>query len=103
MNEHVCAFVRRKGDRWVLVAAPRFSATLTGRRAFPLGRRVWGEGVLSLPDGAPGGWWDVFGDEEIVAEGGQMKLAKLFAWWPVAVLWGEAGASALFQSSGIAG
>jgi maltooligosyltrehalose synthase len=26
MREHVCAFVRRKGDTWVLVVVPRFPA-----------------------------------------------------------------------------
>jgi len=88
MREHVCAFVRRKDDRWVLVAAPRFPATLTRRRMFPLGR-AWGEGELTVPDGAPERWRDVFRDEEIVMDRGQMKLAKLFARWPGAMLWGK--------------
>jgi len=73
----------------VLVAVPRFSATLTKGRGFPLGRRVWGEEELSLPEGAPMRWWNVFSGEEVEAGGSVMKLAEVFGRWPVAMLRGK--------------
>jgi (1->4)-alpha-D-glucan 1-alpha-D-glucosylmutase len=71
-SEHVCAFIRRLGKTWVLVAVPRLLARLesaAGRldidavplrrsppAALPPERTVWGESILLLPEEAPVRW-----------------------------------------------
>jgi (1->4)-alpha-D-glucan 1-alpha-D-glucosylmutase len=75
-GKHVCAFVRGQS---VLVAVPRFLASLAKPGAFPLGE-VWRDEALSVN----GRWRDIFTAEEI--EGNPLPLARVFARFPVAVL-----------------
>lgn len=96
---HVCAFARHQGKRWALAAAPRLAARLAMRRASPcaelpltapLDEGVWGDTALTLPDGAPRAWRNVFTGEEVQAEGGEaLPLAAIFRSFPVALLEGE--------------
>jgi (1->4)-alpha-D-glucan 1-alpha-D-glucosylmutase len=87
---HVCAFARRAGDAWVLVAVPRLMASLDCRRAQlepPLGEKVWGETALVLPGQAPARWINVFTGERMrVPEESTLPLAEVFGHFPVALL-----------------
>ena len=79
-SESVVAFLR--GDE-LLVAAPRLTARLTKPGAMPLGK-VWGDAVLA---GAPAGTWvNIFTGDEIQTSGGPVKLAEMYARFPVAIL-----------------
>ena len=91
-KEHVLAFSRRDGNTWALVAVPRLVAGLSAPSRPPLGRRVWKDGVLDLPLGAPGRWVNVFTEESLRSFGGPksraMRLCDVFRGFPVALLIG---------------
>jgi len=74
----VCAFARRRGEEWAVAAAPRLVAPRQGL----LDTRAYGEQRLSLPEGAPARWRNVFTGEDA----GSLRLADLFARMPVALM-----------------
>ena len=93
-EEHVVAFARQDADRDVIVAVPRFVATLArGSRRLPMGVETWGSATLALPQRLMGAELvNVFSGERIrpVGDGGRVELplARLFNTWPVAMLVG---------------
>ncbi len=84
-EENVVAFARRYGNKWVLVAAPRFFTRLCGMGVPPVGRPVWGDSYLAFPVNAPGDWRNVF-TGEIIESTGSLLLAGVFGVFPVAML-----------------
>ncbi len=89
-HESVCAFIRRNGDGWVLVAAPRLVTKLIGADGlFSIGG-VWGGDSLSLPQGSPRRWSNVFTGETLEATHTDSKktlpLESVFAHFPLALL-----------------
>ncbi len=96
--EHVVAFARRSRGDWALVTVPRLFAALCAPGRPPLGRRVWKDGVLNLPPGAPGRWVNVFTGESLRTFGGPrsraMHLRDVFRGFPVALLVGASKGSA---------
>jgi (1->4)-alpha-D-glucan 1-alpha-D-glucosylmutase len=97
-KEHVLAFARRDGNTWAVVAVPRLIAGLSAPGRPPLGRRVWKDGVLNLPPGAPGLWVNVFTGESLRTFGGPKSrathLCDVFRGFPVAILTGASKGSA---------
>jgi (1->4)-alpha-D-glucan 1-alpha-D-glucosylmutase len=93
-DPHVVAFARRHADKNVVVAVPRFVATLQrGQTRLPLGRESWGSDFLRLPARLEEvELVNVFTGERScpVARDGQavLPLAQLFHSWPVAMLVG---------------
>lgn len=91
-ENNVVAFIRKKEDRWALVAVPRLTAKLAAPGA-PLGERVWGESFLNLPPEAPVSWTNVFTGRPLEALGDRERLSlplnRIFARFPVALLTGE--------------
>jgi (1->4)-alpha-D-glucan 1-alpha-D-glucosylmutase len=71
-QKHVCAFARRLGDSWAVVAAPRWTGRLSG----------WDDTELVLPEGAPREWRDAI-TGLIPAS---WRIADLLAEFPVALL-----------------
>jgi (1->4)-alpha-D-glucan 1-alpha-D-glucosylmutase len=90
--EQVLGFVRRQGDKIAVVAVPRLLTRLVPRTEdLPLGREVWQDTRLLLPDIDPGlRFRNVFTGEEIglTEHQGQrgVPLADLFSHFPVALL-----------------
>jgi len=64
-SEHICAFARRRGEAWVVVIIPRWLTKLVDTSTFPLGRHVWGNDLVLLPDGAPVHWLNAFTREKL--------------------------------------
>jgi len=95
---HVVAFARRSRDDWILVAVPRLIAGLSAPGRPPLDRRVWKDGVLDLPPGAPGRWVNVFTGESLRTFGEPrsraIHLCDVFRGFPVALLMSVSRASA---------
>ncbi len=87
-GQHVCAFLRQRGRRWVLAAAPRLMAGLANGLRIPAG--VWGKSALHLPRNAPRRWRNAFTGEEVQTalrrDHASLQLALLFADSPVALL-----------------
>ncbi|MCG8400525.1 MAG: malto-oligosyltrehalose synthase [Firmicutes bacterium] len=109
--EHVCAFARRAGQSWVLVAVPRLLALFLAGRGGPndmdkpagepifpdpgnpdvdelltpkppLGEKTWGGNSLLLPGDAPGQWQNVLTGENLSAKAGPETRAL-----PLAAVW----------------
>jgi (1->4)-alpha-D-glucan 1-alpha-D-glucosylmutase len=88
-ESQVCAFARRLGDAWVLVAVPRFCTRLvrTGRATW--GPRVWAGGTLVLPEDSPQQWQNVFtgGTVETLPAARELPLSAIFESLPLALLY----------------
>jgi (1->4)-alpha-D-glucan 1-alpha-D-glucosylmutase len=87
-KNNVVAFSRSKADQWVLVAVPRLVAKMGAPG--PLGKRAWGESVLTIPPEAPGSWTNIFTGETLetthASETGSLPLSRVFSRFPVALL-----------------
>jgi (1->4)-alpha-D-glucan 1-alpha-D-glucosylmutase len=117
-EDHVVAFARRFDKHWALVAVPRLGVKLSssaqpferlrvgidlfprlGMRLSPsakppLGKRLWKETLLHLPDGAPNGWQNVFTGEDLVVSDPNaavrgLLVHEVFRRLPVALLLGS--------------
>jgi (1->4)-alpha-D-glucan 1-alpha-D-glucosylmutase len=84
--QHVIAFLRRHEGRSIVVAVPRFAATLMKKEArLPLGD-AWGEETLVLPGLEGQKLLNVFTDEVLnVSAEGRIRLAEVFGLFPVAM------------------
>jgi (1->4)-alpha-D-glucan 1-alpha-D-glucosylmutase len=93
--EHVVAFARRAGPRWLLVVATRLAATLQGQAGSAPLDAVWGDTAVVWPEGAPalppGAAWldDRIAMRRHALHDGTLPLAGLLREWPVAALYGE--------------
>ncbi|MFZ5597281.1 MAG: malto-oligosyltrehalose synthase [Bacillota bacterium] len=112
MSGHICAFARRLGDHWALVAVPRLLAGFLvedGRMEgveeslaageFPLPEDLWGETTLVMPEDSPHRWKSVLTGEDVsavaldedgAAEARTICLSKVFGKIPFALLTGNA-------------
>jgi (1->4)-alpha-D-glucan 1-alpha-D-glucosylmutase len=82
-GEHVVAFTRGFEDERLVVVVPRFSYALThGKQRFPLGE-VWKKARLPLPHA--GRYRNLFSDEVLHVKG-ELRLAQVFAHFPIALL-----------------
>lgn len=91
-KEHVCAFARRKDEKVVLIIVPRFlSHHVNSMDDMPLGKQIWGESRILIPDEVPGDQFqNIFTGETIQKfdQDGQkaLPLSEIFAHFPVAML-----------------
>jgi (1->4)-alpha-D-glucan 1-alpha-D-glucosylmutase len=86
---HVVSFARRRDSTWFLVVAPRLPAKLVAPGTLPVGRRVWDDDRLLLPDGAPEGWSNLFTGESLkLSTSGEkgLPLCDVLSIFPVALL-----------------
>jgi len=93
-REHVCAFTRRVGDRWIVVAAPRLMMGHLGTDELPLGAAVWQQEQIILPPRAPASWRNILTDELLTARQSKagrrtLLLCEIFSAFPVALLQSE--------------
>ncbi len=97
LKGHVLAFARHREGQYVLAVAPRLVAGLMGDEAMtaPIGRDVWGETRLILPDSAmPGRWRNLLTDQvvEVIQQPDghwTLDIAAIFGIVPIALLVGE--------------
>ena len=87
-KNHVIAFAWRYERQWALVIAPRFLSHLIQAGDFPLGRHVWQDTELIMPDGAPAAWRNVITGEELSAAQA-LSVGDILLSFPVALLMGE--------------
>lgn len=86
---HVVSFARHKEGIWVLVAAPRLLTSLVAPRTFLLGKQVWGDDRLLLPDEAPENWRNLLTGQRLkVSATGKrgLPLSNMLSIFPVALL-----------------
>ena len=75
-RNHVIAFAWRYEQQWALVIAPRFLSHLVQEGDFPLGRQVWQDTEVIMPDGAPAEWRNVITSEVLSA--GRHCLSEIY-------------------------
>jgi (1->4)-alpha-D-glucan 1-alpha-D-glucosylmutase len=86
---HMVSFARHKDGIWVLVATPRLLTKLVVPGTFPLGKQVWGDDLLLLPNEAPESWRNVLTGESLkVSTAGKrgLPLSDVLSSFPVALL-----------------
>jgi (1->4)-alpha-D-glucan 1-alpha-D-glucosylmutase len=89
---HVVSFLRQMGGENVIVVVPRLAATLMIRNTnFPLGREVWGETAVILPQALAGRTWKQVLTRNLLKsrerEGRwELPVAEILADFPVAIL-----------------
>jgi (1->4)-alpha-D-glucan 1-alpha-D-glucosylmutase len=84
-QEYICAFIRHYQEKWALVAAPRFFTKLATVNVPPVGRQVWGNDHILLPENAPRDWLNTF-TGEVVESDGSLSITEVFGTFPVALL-----------------
>jgi (1->4)-alpha-D-glucan 1-alpha-D-glucosylmutase len=103
LQEHVCAFARRRGAEWVVVVVPRLMAGLATSSSMQSFRQVWGSAAISLPDAAPRNWRNVLTGERLEsareAQGHGLPLRYLFAQLPVALLYADGAAATRLRAA----
>jgi (1->4)-alpha-D-glucan 1-alpha-D-glucosylmutase len=93
-EHHVVAYAWHLGNRWALVAVPRLVVKLSRAGRPPVGKRLWKETRLHLPEGAPPDWQNVFTAESLTASDRDMaerglSVHEAFRRLPVALLVGS--------------
>ncbi|MEW6375838.1 MAG: malto-oligosyltrehalose synthase, partial [Thermodesulfobacteriota bacterium] len=92
LEVHICAFARQREEKVVLVVVPRFLTRLINRIGeMPLGKQVWGDSRIILPEGLDGDkFQNIFTGEVLqrVEQDGEnvLALSEIFAHFPVAML-----------------
>ncbi|MGO9376687.1 MAG: malto-oligosyltrehalose synthase, partial [Syntrophobacteraceae bacterium] len=87
-SSHVIAFAWRYEQQWALVIAPRFLSHLVQEGDFPLGRQVWQDTEVIMPDGAPAAWRNAI-TNEVLSAGRSLSVGDTLLSFPVALLMGE--------------
>lgn len=82
-NQHLCAFARRTGDQWCLVAVPVRAARFTPPGRPPLGKRTWKSTAIHLPPEAPEQWTDELTGTRTNARDRILDVHRLFATLPL--------------------
>ncbi|MEO1394199.1 MAG: malto-oligosyltrehalose synthase [Cyanobacteria bacterium J06634_5] len=86
--ENVVAFTRHKGEHTVITVVPRFLTELVEPDVLPLGKKVWGDTALELPNGALSTWKNWITDEPITLSDAP-TIGDLLNQFPVALLVSE--------------
>jgi (1->4)-alpha-D-glucan 1-alpha-D-glucosylmutase len=86
--DNLVAFARRRENEWAVAIVPRLITGLVKADSLPLGKAVWGDTVVELPEGAPSAWKHVFTDKVIKGEKA-LAVADVFRHFPAGLLLGE--------------
>lgn len=84
-SENLIVFARQHEDQWVIAVAPRFYSQLSVLLQAPLGRRIWQDTRITLPEGAPSDWRNVLTGETLPCTG-SLAVADVLCNFPVALL-----------------
>ena len=87
----LCAFARRKDNRWIIAVIPRLTTHLTRAGTPPIGKRIWARTMITLPDDSPAQLTNLFTNEQVSAGNRRGKARHLAAGdvlhrFPVALL-----------------
>lgn len=86
-GSHVVAFARRHEQQWALIIAPRFLSRLVQEGDFPVGRTVWQDTEVTMPDGTPAQWRNVI-TGGVLSAGKFLPVGDALLDFPVALLMG---------------
>jgi (1->4)-alpha-D-glucan 1-alpha-D-glucosylmutase len=83
--ENVVAFAREENSEWAIAIAPRFCTVLAGEKQFPLGRGVWRDTLIRLPEGAPQDWMNEITSVKVSA-GNELFVGSVLSDFPICLL-----------------
>lgn len=88
--EHSIAFARRHGPSSAILIVPRFTSVFSALEKQPLGRRIWHDSYVIIPEGAPDAWRNVITGETVqtATDGGNavIYISDALKSCPVALL-----------------
>lgn len=87
-KDHIVAFARNLGRNWAVTVGPRFLTSLINEGEYPLGREVWYDTRILLPEDIPHTWKNVITDQ-IVKSNDKLMIGKILKHFPVALLVNE--------------
>ncbi|MBI5250568.1 MAG: malto-oligosyltrehalose synthase [Desulfomonile tiedjei] len=93
---HVIAFARKHEQQWAVVIAPRFLSHLVQEGVFPLGREVWQDTEVIMPDRSPSEWRNAL-TNEVLSAGNALPVGDALLSFPVALLMSD-GKEAYLQT-----
>jgi len=85
--DHVVSFARVRAGRWVVAVAPRFLTYLISEEQIPVGKTVWKNTCVILPEPAPSIWTEELTGMRIQSAQ-RLELGTVFASFPLALLKG---------------
>jgi len=84
-KEHIVAFARSYENTVAVTIAPRLLTSLVGQGEYPLGKEVWDDTQVKLPEGMPSEWSDMFSSQPLQANG-TVLIGEALKYFPVALL-----------------
>ncbi len=87
-KNHVIAFARNHKQGWAITIAPRFLSALVKEGEYPIGRRVWRNTYIFVPEGAPTSWRDAITGQFIKAKKA-LPIGEILKHSPVSLLISE--------------
>ena len=98
-RSHVIAFARKYQQQWAVVIAPRFLSRLVQEGELPLGREVWQDTEVIVPDGSPEEWQNPLTSEVLTARN-SLPVGDVLLRFPVALLMGKGNEEATVNLPG---
>ncbi|MFZ0611228.1 MAG: malto-oligosyltrehalose synthase [Desulfobacterales bacterium] len=87
-RRNIVAFARESGGRWCIAAVPRFVTHLVAENQDPIGKNIWHDTVVGLPEAAPRSWKNIF-TLQTITTAGEIAVGEALLHFPVALLTGE--------------
>ena len=84
-QDHLVAFARQAGDRMAITVVPRFLSGLVEPGLFPLGKAVWGDTRLEIPNGDHITWTEAM-TQRAIAGSNVLAVGDILEHFPVALL-----------------
>jgi malto-oligosyltrehalose synthase/4-alpha-glucanotransferase len=97
-KQHVFAFARRLGKRWIITAVPLHMADLCRQQDTALENADWKDTAILLPEEVPKDWRHLL-DNTSGSAGGKLAVKKLFKNIPLAIL--DLAPAQITRSAGI--
>lgn len=84
-KDHVVTFAKNYDHSWAVTIAPRLLTALIQEGELPLGRQVWNDTYIILPEGTPALWKDAI-TAQVVKGKRTLPIADVINYFPVALL-----------------
>ena len=84
-SEHIIAFARKSGKRTTIVVATRFFTSLISSAQLPIGKNVWKDTSIIIPDETPNFWLNIITGEKINSAT-ELSVGHILNKFPVALL-----------------
>ncbi|KJR42028.1 maltooligosyl trehalose synthase [Candidatus Magnetoovum chiemensis] len=84
-KDNIISFARTKNTRSLLTIAPRFLTRIVSEGQMPLGKEIWDDTHIILPDNTPKTWTNAL-DGSIIESADKLEISSVFNLFPLALL-----------------